>query len=167
MFRGADVADFHEGAKGKDAEHRTSPLWLRRWVLVVDLANVRITASIPAVQTLPIDDILPAILDAARTRRRLVLTAPPGSGKSTRVPPLLSEHVTGQTLLLQPRRVATRSLATRIAEERGWTLGGQVGYRVRFERVGNDDTKLWVMTEGTLTRRLLDDPYLEGVGCVI
>ena len=132
-----------------------------------DLANLRIAASIPPVLTLPIDDILPAILDAARTRRRLVLTAPPGSGKSTRVPPLLSEHVTGQTLLLQPRRVATRSLATRIAEERGWTLGGQVGYRVRFERVGNDDTKLWVMTEGTLTRRLLEDPYLEGVGCII
>ncbi len=117
--------------------------------------------------TLPIDEILPAIDDAVRTRRRLVLTAPPGSGKSTRVPPRLLEVVSGQVLLLQPRRVAARSLATRIAAERGWTLGGQVGYRVRFEKVGGPDTRLWVMTEGTLTRRLQDDPYLEGVGCVI
>lgn len=117
--------------------------------------------------TLPIDEILPTIDDAARTRRRLVLTAPPGSGKSTRVPPRLLDVVRGQVLLLQPRRVATRSLATRIAAERGWTLGGQVGYRVRFEKVGGADTRLWVMTEGTLTRRLQDDPYLEGVGCVI
>ena len=117
--------------------------------------------------TLPIDEILPAIDDAIRTRRRLVLTAPPGSGKSTRVPPRLLDVVTGQVLLLQPRRVAARSLATRIAAERGWALGGQVGYRVRFEKVGSPDTRLWVMTEGTLTRRLQDDPYLEGVGCVI
>jgi ATP-dependent helicase HrpB len=119
------------------------------------------------VQPLPIDDILPAIDEVMRTRRRLVLTAPPGSGKSTRVPPRLLEGVSGQVLLLQPRRVATRSLATRIAAEQGWTLGEQVGYRVRFEKVGGPATRLWVMTEGTLTRRLLDDPYLEGVGCVI
>lgn len=117
--------------------------------------------------TLPIDEILPAIDDTVRSRRRLVLTAPPGSGKSTRVPPRLLDVVQGQVLLLQPRRVAARSLATRIAAERGWTLGGQVGYRVRFEKVGSPDTRLWVMTEGTLTRRLQDDPYLEGVGCVI
>ena len=118
-------------------------------------------------QTLPIDAILPAIDDAVRTRRRLVLTAPPGSGKSTRVPPRLLDLVPGQVLLLQPRRVATRSLATRIAAERGIVLGQQVGYRVRFEKVGGADTRLWVMTEGTLTRRLQDDPYLEGVSCVI
>ena len=118
-------------------------------------------------QTLPIDAILPAIDDAVRTRRRLVLTAPPGSGKSTRVPPRLLDLVPGQVLLLQPRRVATRSLATRIASERGIVLGQQVGYRVRFEKVGGADTRLWVMTEGTLTRRLQDDPYLEGVSCVI
>ncbi|HEX3134061.1 MAG TPA: DEAD/DEAH box helicase, partial [Planctomycetota bacterium] len=117
--------------------------------------------------TLPIDEILPTIDDVIRSRRRLVLTAPPGSGKSTRVPPRLLDVVKGQVLLLQPRRVAARSLATRIAAERGWTLGGQVGYRVRFEKVGGPDTRLWVMTEGTLTRRLQDDPYLENVGCII
>ena len=118
-------------------------------------------------QALPIDDILPAVDAALRERRRLVLTAPPGSGKSTRVPPRLMGFMKGQVLLLQPRRVAARSLATRIAAERGVELGGEVGYRVRFERVGGPQTKLWVMTEGTLTRRLLDDPYLDGVGCVI
>ncbi len=117
--------------------------------------------------TLPIDEIVPAIAEAAQTRQRLVLTAPPGSGKSTRVPPLLAGITKGQTFLLQPRRVATRSLAARIAAEQGWTLGQEIGYRVRFERIGNDNTKLWVMTEGTLTRRLQDDPYLDGVGCII
>jgi ATP-dependent helicase HrpB len=119
------------------------------------------------VLSLPIDEILPTVAERVRGRRRLVLTAPPGSGKSTRVPPLLCEVVAGQVLLLQPRRVAARSLATRIAAERGWKLGGEVGYKVRFERVGSDATRLWVMTEGTLTRRLQEDPYLEGVGAVV
>jgi ATP-dependent helicase HrpB len=119
------------------------------------------------VQRLPIDDALPQLLDRLRSDRRLVLTAPPGSGKSTRVPPALLDLTTCSVLLLQPRRVAARSLAARIAAERGWTLGEQVGYQVRHEKVGNQRTRLWVMTEGTLTRRMQDDPYLDGVDAVI
>ena len=117
--------------------------------------------------SLPIDEVLPQLLGLLRRDRRLVLTAPPGSGKSTRVPPAVLDLVDGAVLLLQPRRVAARSLAARISAERGWTLGEQVGYQVRHERVGSARTRLWVMTEGTLTRRLKDDPYLEGVSAVI
>jgi ATP-dependent helicase HrpB len=119
------------------------------------------------VLSLPIDDIMPRLLAELASARRLVLTAPPGSGKSTRVPPALAAAGGGAVLLLQPRRVAARSLAARIASERGWRLGEEVGYQVRFERVGGKQTRLWVMTEGTLTRRLQDDPYLDGVQAVI
>src|SRR5205085_8414454 len=70
-------------------------------------------------------------------------------------------------VLLQPRRVAARAAAARIAEENGWDLGRQVGYHIRFERRVSRETRLHVMTEGVLTRRLLDDPILEDVGCVI
>ena len=118
-------------------------------------------------QRLPIDDIMAHLLTEVGAARRLVLTAPPGSGKSTRVPPALLGLGAGSVLLLQPRRVAARSLAARIASERGWRLGEEVGYQVRFERVGSRNTRLWVMTEGTLTRRLQDDPYLEGVQAVV
>ncbi len=99
--------------------------------------------------------------------RTAVVVAAPGSGKSTRVPPALLPFALGQVLLLQPRRVAAIALAERIAREQGWRLGREVGYRVRFERVGSAATRLWVMTEGTLTRRLISDPYLEGVGAVV
>src|SRR5947207_2220371 len=88
---------------------------------------------------LPIDAALPEILGAIRRHRRLVLVAPPGAGKTTRLPPALMasglltpEHP--NVVVLQPRRVAARSVAARIAEENGWTLGEEVGYQVRFER---------------------------------
>jgi ATP-dependent helicase HrpB len=116
---------------------------------------------------LPIDPILPAVIAAVQGAKAAVVTAAPGSGKSTRVPPALLGTVTGQIYLLQPRRIAAKTLARRIAQENGWTLGKEVGYRVRFEKVGGKDTRLWVMTEGSLTRQLADDPYLEGVGAVI
>ena len=122
---------------------------------------------------LPIDAIVPEALARLREWRSLVLVAEPGAGKTTRVPPaivkapdLLSrEHP--NVVLLQPRRVAARAAAQRIAEENGWTVGGVVGYQIRFERKISRDTRLHVMTEGVLTRQLLDDPYLEGVGCVV
>jgi ATP-dependent helicase HrpB len=115
---------------------------------------------------LPVDAHLDEVRQRLAERGSVVVVAPPGSGKSTRIPPdLISDS--GQVLLLQPRRVAARSLARRIASERGWQLGGEVGYQVRFEKVGSPATRLWVMTEGTLTRRLLDDPYLDGVSTVI
>ena len=121
---------------------------------------------------LPVDSVLPEILDALRTRRALVLVAPPGSGKTTRVPPailragLLSD-AHPQLLLLQPRRVAARASARRIAEENGWTLGDEVGYQIRFENRTRPSTRLRVMTEGILNKRLVSDPFLEGVGAVI
>lgn len=120
-----------------------------------------------ALDPLPIDPHVPQAVAALAARGALVLTADPGAGKSTRIPPAIAEAADGEVLLLQPRRIAARSLATRIAAERGWRLGGEVGYAVRHERVGGRGTRLWVITEGLLTRRLAEDPLLDGVACVI
>src|SRR5438552_16717872 len=121
---------------------------------------------------LPIDSILPEGLGRLRQHKSLGLVAEPGAGKTTRLPPavvqsdLLSrEHP--NLVLLQPRRVAARAAANRIAEENGWELGREVGYQIRFERRITERTRLRVMTEGILTRQLLDDPFLPGVGAVI
>lgn len=123
-------------------------------------------------RALPIDEVLQQATDALRAHRSLVLVAPPGAGKTTRVPPAIikagllpREHP--RLVMLQPRRVAARAVAERIASEQGWTLGREVGYHVRFERRLTDATRLRVLTEGILTRQLLDDPLLEGVGCVV
>ena len=105
---------------------------------------------------LPIDPFLPEILDAVRSRRAVVVTDAPGAGKTTRVPPVLAED--GPVLLLQPRRVAARAIARRIASERQWTLGREVGWQVRFERRFGADTRVLVATEGILTARLQEDP---------
>ena len=118
-------------------------------------------------QPLPIDAALPQVLAALAPGSACVLTAPPGSGKSTRVPPAVLAQVPGQVYLLQPRRIAAKTLARRIAHEHGWQLGREIGYRVRFDSVGGPTTRLWVMTEGSLTRQLAQDPYLEGVSAVI
>ena len=96
-----------------------------------------------------------------------MVVAPPGSGKTTRIPPALLDVVEGKVLLLQPRRVAARACARFIAQEQGWTLGEQIGWRIRFENTCGPRTRLEVLTEGLLTRRLQDDPFLEGVGCVV
>jgi ATP-dependent helicase HrpB len=114
---------------------------------------------------LPIDEHVAAICDALRRERRLVLAAPPGAGKTTRVPPALVDD--GPVVLLQPRRVAARSIAARIASERGWTLGREVGFEVRFERLASAETRLLVATEGILGRRLQRDPLLEGFTTVV
>jgi ATP-dependent helicase HrpB len=124
------------------------------------------------VTPLPIDQYLPTIIAQARERRALVLVAEPGAGKTTRVPPaLLRAGILGaqhpNLVMLQPRRVAARASAERIADENRWTLGREVGYHVRFDRKITDQTRLRVLTEGILTRQLLDDPFLEGVGAVI
>src|SRR3982751_4462934 len=118
------------------------------------------------VQTpLPIDEHVSEITEHVRRARTAVIVAPPGSGKTTRVPPALAGL--GRTILLQPRRVAARALARRIAFERGWTIGGEIGWQIRFERRFSARTKLLVATEGILTARLQSDPLLSDFNVVI
>jgi ATP-dependent helicase HrpB len=114
---------------------------------------------------LPIDAHVRRVREALTASRAAVLVAPPGSGKTTRVPPALTAD--GPVFLLQPRRVAARSIARRIADERGWTLGAEVGWQVRFERRFGPDTRLLVATEGVLTRRLQSDPLLSGFRTIV
>ncbi len=114
---------------------------------------------------LPIDPHLARVQAALRDARAAVLTAPPGSGKTTRVAPFLTRD--GPVFLLQPRRVAARSIARRIASENGWTLGEEVGYQVRFEKRFSKETRLLVATEGVLTRRLQSDPLLAGFRTIV
>jgi len=119
-----------------------------------------------AVQTpLPVDAHVDAIVSLVRKERRAVILAPPGAGKTTRIPPALAMH--GRTILLQPRRVAARTLARRIASERGWTIGDEVGWQIRFERKFHERTQLLVATEGILTARLQADPLLSDFQFVI
>jgi ATP-dependent helicase HrpB len=118
---------------------------------------------------LPIAAILPAVLEAVRSRD-VVIEAPPGAGKTTIVPLALLERGLlgdGTILVLQPRRLAARLSAVRVAALLGEPLGERVGYRVRFESAGSARTKLWFLTEGVLLRRLRDDPELAGVDAVI
>src|SRR5579875_1527105 len=117
--------------------------------------------------TLPIDDLLPRILQELRQGRHLVIEAPPGAGKTTRVPPALLELGRGEVLVLEPRRLAARMAARRVASEMGEPLGQTVGYQVRFEDVGGSRTRLRFLTEGVLTRRMLADPQLGGVDTVV
>src|SRR4051794_1743488 len=121
---------------------------------------------------LPIDPYLPEITGALRASRSLVIVAPPGAGKTTRVPVAMLRDgvVEGEhrnIVMLQPRRVAARAAAARIAQENRWELGREVGYHVRFDRKIGRETRLRVLTEGILNRQLLDDPFLEGVGAVV
>ena len=120
---------------------------------------------------LPIDSVLPEIAQKLGQHSALIVEAPPGSGKTTRVAPFLIEHGLAENgrriYLLQPRRVAARATATRIANERGWRLGQTVGYQVRFESVVAHNTPLIVATEGILLRRLQEDPILPEVSVVV
>ncbi len=120
---------------------------------------------------LAIDGVLPQLLAELARHRALVLIAPPGAGKTTRVPPALLEAPwlgAGQrVLMLEPRRLAARAAARRIAAERGEAVGGTVGFRVRGESRTSAATRIEVVTEGILIRMLRQDPALEGVGAVL
>ena len=116
---------------------------------------------------LPVDDVLPDLLAAIRATGVAVLQAPPGAGKTTRVPLALRDAVAGRIVMLEPRRLATRASAHRMAETLGEAPGGTVGYRMRGETRTGPDTRIEVVTESILTRMLQDDPELPGVGCVV
>jgi ATP-dependent helicase HrpB len=116
---------------------------------------------------LPVDAILPEIIDSLMRCPNLVIEAPPGAGKTTRVPPALLAIVSGEVVVLEPRRIAARLAARRVAWELGERLGETVGYQVRFEQVVGPRTRLRFVTEGVLTRRLLSDPSLKGVDAVV
>ena len=116
---------------------------------------------------LPIDPLLSEIKPLLARSPSLVLEAPPGAGKTTRVPPALLTVFPGDVLVLEPRRLAARMAARRVASEMGQRVGETVGYQVRFEDVSGPRTRLFFLTEGVLTRRLLRDPQLKNVSCVV
>jgi ATP-dependent helicase HrpB len=117
-------------------------------------------------QPLPVDPHLDDIQDALRAHRRLILMAPPGSGKSTRVPRALTQTF-GRTVVLQPRRVAARSLAHWVAESTGQKLGEQIGYQVRFEQKQGPKTQLLFQTYGVFWQQLLNNPTCSDTACVV
>lgn len=124
--------------------------------------------------TLPIDTVLPAIRDALAARPNLVLSAPPGAGKTTRVPPALlspswSAQGTpgGRIILLQPRRLAARAAAQRMAEQMGEAVGETVGYRVRLDRRVGPKTRIESVTTGLFLRQLQGDPELKGIAAIL
>jgi ATP-dependent helicase HrpB len=119
---------------------------------------------------LPIDDVLPVVVSALAGHPAVVLRAPAGAGKTTRVPPALFDAGLagrGQVIVLEPRRLAARAAARRIADERGGAVGDEVGYHVRFDRRCGPRTRILAVTPGILLRFLLDDPFLERAGVVI
>ncbi len=119
---------------------------------------------------LPILDLEPEILARLRAQRRLILQAPTGSGKSTQVPRMLWQNGLlgeGQVVILQPRRLAARLLAARVAEECQVSLGREVGYQIRFENRSGPQTRIRFVTEGILLRQMLSDPELKGVQALI
>lgn len=116
---------------------------------------------------LPIDPLMPALVAAVRDHGQAVLQAPPGAGKTTRVPLALLDAVPGRIVMLEPRRLAARAAAERMAETLGESVGATVGYRIRGDSKIGRATRIEVVTEGILTRMLQSDPALEGVGAVI
>lgn len=118
---------------------------------------------------LPIDDVLPEIIAAFQQAGRVVIVAPPGAGKTTGIPPALcaAEPAGEKILLLQPRRMAARTVAGRLAQTMKCPLGTRVGYQVRLDRKWTDQSMIVVMTYGVLLRRLQNDPLLEDFGTVL
>src|SRR5215472_800075 len=121
-------------------------------------------------ERLPIYEIENEIVSTLKASRRLILQAPTGSGKSTQVPQMLFNHGllrNGKVVILQPRRLAARLLASRVAQEMNVELGQEVGYQIRFENATSDATRIKFETEGVLLRQLIQDPALRGVQALI
>jgi ATP-dependent helicase HrpB len=120
--------------------------------------------------TLPVTEIIPQVQNALEKETTLIISAPPGAGKSTLLPLVVFEQTFLQgkkVIMLEPRRLAARSIAMRMAELLNEEVGKTVGYRIRFETVVSAQTKIEVVTEGILTRMLQSDNALEDVGLVI
>ncbi len=119
---------------------------------------------------LPVEDVLPELRAVLRARSEAVLVAPPGAGKTTRVPPGLLDEPwaqAGKIVLLSPRRIAARAAAARMASERGERVGETIGYRVRLDSRVGPRTRIEIVTEGVFTRMILDDAELKGVAAVL
>ena len=116
---------------------------------------------------LPIDDSISEIQTAIQNFSNIIVIAAPGAGKTTRVPPALLNLTSKKILMLQPRRIAARASAERIADENNWTLGNEVGYRVRFEDLTTPQSKIIIVTEALLLRELLKDSELSDYGIII
>jgi ATP-dependent helicase HrpB len=121
-------------------------------------------------EDLPIFELEHRLVAELKERSRLIIQAPTGSGKSTQVPQILLDHALlgdGQVVILQPRRLATRLLAARVASERNRRLGEEVGYQIRFENITSDRTRIRFVTEGILLRQLIQDPQLRSVSAIL
>ena len=143
-------------------------------VEVLSLAPLRqvrsIGISMPSPRELPIYELEPALVAAVRAQGRLIVQAPTGSGKSTQVPQMLLNHGllgAGEVVVLQPRRLAARLLAKRVAEEVGTKLGDIVGYQIRLDSRISKATRIRFVTEGILLRQMSFDPTLRGISAII
>ncbi len=134
------------------------------WLLAPDYQLLPYYLPVPKTP-LPIDAHLHEIHAALEQHRAVIVVAAPGAGKTTRVPPHLAMH--GKTIVLQPRRIAARALARRIAYEQGWTAGNEVGWQMRNDRSFTPSTRLLVATEGILTARMQSDPLLSEFSTII
>ncbi|MBB4197433.1 ATP-dependent helicase HrpB [Rhodoblastus sphagnicola] len=129
-----------------------------------------VVAPSPSPSPLPIDEALPRLRDRLAAHNRAVLVAPPGAGKTTRVPLALLQETwreDGKIIVLEPRRLAARAAAERMAETLGEQIGGTVGLRVRMQTLAGPRTRIEVVTEGVFARMILDDPALDGVAAVL
>ncbi len=118
---------------------------------------------------LPIHEIAPDIRSAIEENQRILLSAPTGSGKSTEVPGMLADNpkIAGRIIVIQPRRIAARMLASYVSTKRSTDLGDEVGYAIRFDSCYNSRTKILFLTDGVFQRTILDNPNLEGISAVI